>query len=905
MSSNELDVALVIRGQNETGPMFGSLSDALKAAMAALVAFGAASVAMAATAAKEFAEFEQGLLNVQAASEGTRRDFEQFKKAALEASAASKFNPKETVGALYDLSSAGLKSSEAIKALAPVMTLASASNASLARSSENVVQVMGMFGLGAEKAGAIADTMTAAIQGSTMDADRLAVAFRNSGATANAMGQSFETTTAVLAVLTNSFMSGEASGTGLKSLFGELNQKSSALGINMRDLSGKMKPLPEIVEDLARAGWTADKAVSEFGADAGPALAVLLTQGADAIRDMERKVQSNGQAAKAAAIQNSGLKGALSELSSAYDVLKLKMGEAVAPGEQLAARQLAWFLQLPGVVRAAEGLGSAVGSMGQYVVPILYSIGEAGYWVYGKLQEFGNTPGIQKLGYILGWLWGVASMAFNAITEEAGKTGGIFNSVVHAVGGVVAEIGGFFAEMIAGAVGWETSSYDLVKGSVSAYRIIRDAVLDMWDGARGVFGAFKETLNANGVTARSTGEVIGAAFRWILQMAGELWKGGEKALGGLGQAAEKNGITVRSVTQKIVDAVKWVIAAFKGDNAQVNGWVASIGSAFSEVSGFAGTLWEGIKGGAKLVWESIKQTFGMMKQEFLGVTASADTISLEQLITQLKNVKAEDIASWIKKQFDDFIATIKETYKEWSEKAKAFKEGYEQIKQTLSDVGEWIASLDPLLTVLKWLAIAAGFFVVAFVTGLNGVIKTGFVLAEKIGEAFGKIKAYFKTLAPAFEDVKKGLSGIADGIVGIFNSMYDKVAGVVQSIVNAWNRVTGGGGATVGAGGGASGVADDGWRDPFGGTDPFFRTPAFSGGDMPVQGYATGTTYIPRDGLYRLHQGEQVVSNSSTTTFGNISLNLGGNAPPISQAEWRRIVRTIIAPELVLMGRAG
>lgn len=912
MSGNELDVALVIRGRNETGSLFAALNEALTKMAAAMLAAGAAAATMAAMAGKEFAVFEQGLLNVRAASDGTAEDFRKFKEAALEASAASRFAPTDTVAALYDLSSAGLSSASAIKALNPTVTLAAASNASLARSSENLVMVMGLFGLGAEKAGAIADTMTASISATTMDANRMSIALRNSGATANAMGQSFETTIATLGLLTNSFMSGEASGTGLKSLFGELNQKGKTLGIEMKDTSGKMKSLPDIIDDMARAGWDAGRAVQEFGADAGPTLAILLTQGADAIRDMEQKVQANGQAARAAAIQNDGLQAALDKLSNAFTVLKLKMGEAVAPGEKLAARQLAWFLQLPGVVSAAEALGAAVGKMGQYVTPILYTIAEAGYWVYGRLAMIGNLPGVQKLGQVFSWLADTIGAAFRQIMTESSQTWGVLDTAAGILGVIVSEASELIADLVIGMIGLGSQSKDSAASLSGAFSGIAGAVREMWAWVYGVFTQISGVLRANGVTAQSTGQAIGAAFRWIAQAAGELWKEGDKALDGLGKAARENGVTIRSVTQGIVDAIKWVISALSGDNEQVSGWINTVMSAFDVVRGAAGIAWAGIKDGLGYVWQEIQKIFGGMKTEFLAAAGTANTLSLEQLINQLKSVKAEDIADWIKKQFGKIVEEVKATYEEWKKSAEDFKKGYQDIKDALGKFSDWVGEMSPLFKVLKDLAFVVGFLVAAFLTGLNQMVIWGNDFDEKIAKVFESVKKTFTGLTPAFQSVKDGLSSIKDGIVNMFDDLSKKISSIVSGIVSAWKSVTGGG--SGGSGGGASAnPTDDGWRDPFGGTNEFFRTPAFGGWQMPVygysdadaayydQGYATGTSYIPRDGLYRLHQGERVVSNSSTS-FGDFNFNLGSGHSTITEADWRRIVRAVIAPELVRMG---
>ena len=79
-------------------------------------------------------------------------------------------------------------------------------------------------------------------------------------------------------------------------------------------------------------------------------------------------------------------------------------------------------------------------------------------------------------------------------------------------------------------------------------------------------------------------------------------------------------------------------------------------------------------------------------------------------------------------------------------------------------------------------------------------------------------------------------------------------------------------------------------------------------------GYAAGTDYVPRTGLYELHQGEIVIppqqsnqirnqkgsskSISSNTTVGDVHVHIPPNAAPQSAQDWRYITREVIIPEL-------
>ncbi|MBF0212281.1 MAG: phage tail tape measure protein [Magnetococcales bacterium] len=979
MACKDFELEMVVKARDEASKVLGGVGDAAKRLGIALAAIASAAVAAAVLAGDSFAEFEQGLLNIQAASDGTRQDFDALKVAAMEAASSTRFNPTETVDALYDLSSAGLSAAQAIEALNPVLTLAAATNASLGRTSENVTMIMGQFGLKAEQTTAIADTLTAAISASTLSAERIAVAFRNSGATAHAMGQSFEATTAALGVLSNSFNSGEAAGTGLKSLFAELNQNSEKFGIQMRTAKGEVRPLVDIIESMARAGWNADKAVSQFGADAGPTLAILLSSGADALREMESKVQSNGQAARAAETQNSGLKAALTGLSGAYDTLVLKMGEAVSSGQKLAAEQMTWFLQLPQVVWATKALGESVGSLGQYVVPILLKVGNAGIWLHNQITLLGQTRTFRWLGEAVSWFGWVFTEAFHRIDAATTLTGGIWDELVTGFGDLASFVVSSIIQITGYTIGWETTGSQAATGIANAYLWVRDVVRELRQVATAAFVSIGAAFRENGVTSESVGKGLAATFRWIRDVLVDLGVVTGTAFSGIGSALQSNGVTTKSVLTGIVDGFRWVGEAIVWSKNRILEWWQVVGPAFQAVLRVVGILSSGIgdafgkiggrlkemeavKGFAATFGTAVGTAVGTAKSSILDFVSAVASLSPDALKIMTRELNAmhltagavsRAIVGW----FDHIVKTLKElgsiAKQDFMEAAspsiarmvktleglrivsagtsRSLIEGFDSVVEsfkvtagqliefkdgflkTYNDVKTWLDDMQPgLLLIGKIIGITAaiigllcgevvGFFNVLAI-GFGGMVANTEYAYEKISQGFGKIRERAREMAGnirasiadivdntfgwfsrSFDRVSNTIGGIVDGLANRFSQLADRVRATVSWIINAWNRVSGGGGGGEDSSGGTSQV-DEMYYD---------------------QGYASGTTYIPRNGIYALHQGEQVISNaSSSTTFGDFTLNLnGGNGGSgFSRDEWRRIVRDIIAPELGYLG---
>lgn len=301
------------------------------------------------------ASFEQGMKNVGAVSNATAEELDQLSESALRAAASTRFNPAQTTEALYALASSGQSATEQMASLDNVLNLAEAGQAELGRATELVTSTLNQFELAASDSGRVVDVYTASIGASALNVDRLQVAMRNAGPTAAALGQSLEGTTATLGLLTTAFGNGERAGTGLRAILNELPDQADDLGISVRNSAGEFRPLVDIIADLEAKGVTASRAVAMFGAEAGPALAALLSNGSSALRDMESRLQSTGQAAETAAAQLDTLQGDIDSFFSAVDVALIGIGDSQA-GLMRSATQTATDL-----VRLWSGYGDTLG----------------------------------------------------------------------------------------------------------------------------------------------------------------------------------------------------------------------------------------------------------------------------------------------------------------------------------------------------------------------------------------------------------------------------------------------------------------------------------------------------------------------------------------------------------------
>ena len=345
----------------------------------------------------QFSEFNQGMRNVASVSGATAEELKLLSKTAKELAESTRFNPREATEGLYSLASAGQSVRQQIETLPNVLNLAEAAQSSLASATELTVSSMAQFGIEADESQRVVDVFTASIANSSTNVERLSVAMRNSGATANAFNQGFEESVSTVSILTTAFGNGEKAGTGYKALLTSLAKNAGDLGVNVADATGKMRPLGEILDDINAKGRPALEVMETFGDVAGSSLAILLEKGSQGIQEMTDKLVSNGQAAETAAKQLDTLKGDYDQLGSATDLLKIEIGalteSAMRPFIQSITEMVKSIRSnLPEIIALFKGLGVAIAAaLGGKIL----TAAVAGFTLLsGAAREFAVATGI-------------------------------------------------------------------------------------------------------------------------------------------------------------------------------------------------------------------------------------------------------------------------------------------------------------------------------------------------------------------------------------------------------------------------------------------------------------------------------------------------------------------------------
>ena len=433
-------VEIVIGARDQASSVLTSLTAKL-AGVATLVAsyFG---VSLFTSAVKGAADLEAGMSRVQAASGATAQEMEALKKAAVDAGATTKYTATEAASALETLSKSGLSAKDAITALPAVLNLAQAGDIALAQSADFVSKAVKGMGLEFSDAARVADVLAMGANASSTSVTGLAEAMSYTAPVARTAKLSLEETVAIIGKFADSGIDASRAGTALNSILSQFIDPASKFRQELAGAGIVTDNFNVALRQLAAAGSKGQQAILAVGLESGPALRALLNQGIGALDDLKAKLhQSGGSAAKAAEIMGGNLKGAFSSLSSAWDTVKIALGEPVLPVLTSAAKQL------------TEAISESVsnGTIGRFGTAIATAFQSAIQWVTGfasavdfkalaaQLQDYATRTGelMTRLGQqattagdYFRLAYGVMSAGTNVVLSAVYALGGGFAGVL-------------------------------------------------------------------------------------------------------------------------------------------------------------------------------------------------------------------------------------------------------------------------------------------------------------------------------------------------------------------------------------------------------------------------------------------------------------------------------------------
>ncbi len=285
-------------------------------------------------------DFEQSIAKLGAITRASNNELQALQQTARQLGESTQFTASQAAAAMTFLGMAGFTTNQILAATPGVLELAQAASSDLAETADIASNILSGFALQASSMGRVGDTLAATFTTSNTTLQMLGDTLKYAAPVASSVGVQLETVAAMAGLLGNVGIQGSMAGTVLRAVLLRLSAPSQAashafaeLGVEVTDFAGNVRPLPELLNDIAEA--TKDLGNSEraswvkqiFGEEAAAGATELLKQAGSG--QLQRYIanlqQAQGTTSKMAATMSKTTYGAFKRLSSALESVAISL----------------------------------------------------------------------------------------------------------------------------------------------------------------------------------------------------------------------------------------------------------------------------------------------------------------------------------------------------------------------------------------------------------------------------------------------------------------------------------------------------------------------------------------------------------------------------------------------------
>lgn len=607
---------------DETGKKTVSLGDIIKANLiSSAIINGVKALAnglktLATAAVGVGSDFESGMTLVAATMGITTEEiaagseeFDKLQKAAKEAGATTQFSATQAAEALNYMALAGYDADKSIETLPTVLNLAAAGGMDLATASDMVTDSMSALGDAAGTTEGFVDKMAKTSQKSNTNVQQLGEAILTVGGTAKNLAGGVVEMNTVLGIFADNGVKGAEGGTALRNVILSLTaptdkakKQMEALGLQVFDANGNMRPLNETFNDLngilgtMTQGEQTEVLNSIFNKVDLKSVNALLANSGERFDELSGYISDcDGAAADMAATMNDNLQGKVTILKSgleglgiaAYEKFKTPLTNAVENITEVIG-QLQTDLtdgSLSGALeKIATGFGNMVEKASEIVAAILPTLLEGLGWI----ADNGETIVSVLAGIGAGFaVFKVATLINTVITAMQGfKAAMAANPIILVVT--------LIAVLVAAIVGFIATNEDA-----------RAALVNVWEAIKTAIGTVVEKI----VTFFT--ETIPNAFNKVINFVkSNNWQG-----------------LLLLLVNPFAGAFKLLYDNCEGFRNIINNLVEQIKSAFNGVVNFLKEL-------PSKIWNAIISTVDAIREWALGLRTAAEE-GITQLVTNV------------------------------------------------------------------------------------------------------------------------------------------------------------------------------------------------------------------------------------------------------------------------------
>lgn len=786
----------------------------------AMIAAGTATTAMGVKAVKGFGSFQSSLNQAAIIAGGTAKDIDGLSDVANHMGAVLPISAQDAADAMVAMARDGASIGTIKKEFPAIAEAATAAGANLQTTASVVQQAMNIWGDSLKSPQQAAAILTQTANLSNASIEDMQQALATIGSVAKLAGMDMSTTSEAIGLLTNRGFSAAQASEDLSFAIRQMlapskgaKKEMDALGLSFVDSSGKMKPFPQILKEVAAATdgmGDAQKTAAlktMFGAAGMQAIAPLL----DAVKDKSDNTTTSWSAyAKAMNGAAKDTQTATKFLSDQANEMQQNLGSKIEQvgGNWEALRNKA--MQTKGGVNSAildmmnqslEWATTSDSSTAQVIrsfIGMSPAIGAATtalgglFKGWGKLISFGGSviTTIGNVGRVMKALSmaGDLTTAISSLRELAATSQLAAGSMrvlqvaqlalAHpcvaigvAIAAVVAALAVFFAKTKTGQAIWKQftqSVADSVDGIKQAWQSMTDFFSNLWNNIV--------------TTAQNVWSSFGQFFGPVVQSVETAWQGISDFFSNLW-----NGIvtTAQGVWSSFTQGMAPIVDAFKNLWSALTDFFSTL---WQGIVNTAQTIWQGLLPIVTTVWNGIKTVVSTIMQAISDVIQTIGT-AIQAVWTAIWNV-VKTVAMTIWDAIKNFISLE--------------MQGIQTVIQSVMAIIQtiWQTAWNVIETVVQTIWSIISTTVSTAINAVAGVIRavTDAIKGDWSG-TWNEVKNVVTTIwngiksvvTTAINGVKSVISSVMNGIKSVWSSVWNGIKSVTSGAMNMIRSVVSGG----------------------------------------------------------------------------------------------------------------
>ncbi len=772
----------------------------------AMTVAGAATTAMGVKAVKGFGDFQASLNQAAVIAGGTSKNIGELADVANHMGAVLPISAQDAADAMVEMARNGASLDDIKKQFPAIAEAATAAGANLQTTAGVVQQSMNIWGDSLKSPQQAAAILVQTANASNASIEDMQQALATIGSTAKMAGMDMQTTSEAIGLLTNRGFSAAQASDDLNHAITQMlapssiaKKKMDELGLTFVDSAGKMKPFPQILQEIAdktNGMGDAQKTAAlkaMFGASGMKAIAPLLdainNKTGDAKNSWSAYAAEQDKAAHSTAAatkflqdqandmqQNIGSK--IEQVGGNWEALRNKAmaakGGVNGAMLDMINQSIEWATtsnnSMAQFIRGFVGLSPVIGPAITAVGAFTTNVGKIVGLVGGAVGAIGNLGRVfivlKQAANVTEAITALEKLAKSSTIAKTAMVGlqagqAIFTGLKAAAVALGGGLQALWGIMLANPITLVIAAIAAVVAALVLFFTKTKTGQQMWSN---FVNFLKNAWNGLVSVAQTVWNAITQAFQKPIEIIKTLWSGIKDFFSQLWQG--------------IVSTAQGVWSSFTTGMAPI---IDSIKNLWSALTDFFSVLWQGIVTTAQTIWNTLVQIFTPIVEaikavwqplsEFFstmwqGIVTVAQTI-WQGLVTVIQNV-------WTN------IQTVVQTAIQVL--STVIQTGM-QVIQTI-----WSTIWNVLSTVVQTVWSIITTIVSTAINALAGIIRA--VTAAIQGDWSGAWNAIKDVVSTVWNGIKTVVTTAINGVRSVITSVMNGIKSVMTSIWNAIKSVT-------------------------------------------------------------------------------------------------------------------